>query len=137
MNEEKHYEGWKKEVCKAIEVGSGLALKQWNLWNKTRMEVSEGIMKTKTTLKSGGEGGWAGRKRVEKGWNRAAVYGAYKLTRTSLGFVILTLIVLMWRIGWAHNNARKQRIARWVVFVTVHPWYNNINSQLDATITVY
>ena len=41
------------------------------------------------------------------------------------------------RIGWAHNNARKYRIGRWDVFVTVHPWYNYINNQLDATITVY
>ena len=49
----------------------------------------------------------------------------------------LTLIVLMWRIGWAHNNARKQWIGRRDVFVTVHPWYNYINNQLDATITVY
>ena len=49
----------------------------------------------------------------------------------------LTLLVLMWRIGWAHNNARKKRIGRWDVFVTVHPWYNYINNQLDATITVY
>ena len=50
---------------------------------------------------------------------------------------LLTLIVLMWRIGWAHNNARKYRIGRWDVFGTVHPWYNYINNQLDATITVY
>ena len=49
----------------------------------------------------------------------------------------LTLILLMWRIGWAHNNARKEWIGRWDVFVTVHPWYNYINNQLDATITVY
>ena len=48
----------------------------------------------------------------------------------------LTLIVLMWRIGWAHNNARKYRTGRWDVFVTVHPWYNYMNNQLDATITV-
>ena len=53
-----------------------------------------------------------------------------------VGFT-LTLIVLMWRIGWAHNNARKEPIGRWDVFLTVHPWYNNINNQLDATITVY
>jgi hypothetical protein len=31
MNEEKHYGGWKKEVCKVIEVGGGIALRQWNL----------------------------------------------------------------------------------------------------------
>ena len=49
----------------------------------------------------------------------------------------LTLILLTWRIGWAYNNARKQRIGRWDVFVTVHPWYNYINNQLGATITVY
>ena len=49
----------------------------------------------------------------------------------------LTLIILMWRIGWAYNNARKQRIGRWDVFVTVHLWYNYINNQLHATITVY
>ena len=51
--------------------------------------------------------------------------------------IALTLIVLMWRVGWAHNNARKYRIGRWDVFVTVHPWCNYINNQLDATITVY
>ena len=60
------------------------------------------------------------------------------LTTSKLIFMKkLTLIVLMWRIGWAHNNARKLRIGRWDVFVTVHPWYNYINNQPDATITVY
>ena len=57
-------------MCKAIEVGGGFALRQWNLWNKTRMAVSEGIMKTKTTLErwgSGVGGGGAGRKRVKRG----------------------------------------------------------------------
>jgi len=49
----------------------------------------------------------------------------------------LTLILLTWRIGWAHNNASKQRIGRRDVFVTMHPWYNCINNQLGATITVY
>ena len=57
--------------------------------------------------------------------------------RSVRGWRRLTLIVLMWRIGWAHNNARKLRIDRWDVFVTVHPWYNYINNQLDATIPVY
>ena len=56
-------------MCKAIEVGGGFALRQWNLWNKTRMAVSEGIMKTKTTLErwGSGKGGGAGRKRVKRG----------------------------------------------------------------------
>ena len=51
-------------------------------------------------------------------------------------WIYLTLILLTWRIGWAHNNASKYRIGRWDVFVTVHPWYNYINNQLVATVTV-
>ena len=64
-------------------------------------------------------------------WNKLII----KFSASS--WLILTLIVLMWRIGWAHNNARKLRIGRWDDFVTVHSWYNYINNQLDATITVY
>jgi len=59
----------------------------------------------------------------------------------------LTLILLTWRKWWAPNNASRWQMGfnsafkgLWGVYnfnicVTVHCWYNNINSQLDATIT--
>ena len=41
----------------------------------------------------------------KKGHNET--FCTYMLTFVTLGLYPLTLIVLMWRIGWAHNNARK------------------------------
>ena len=43
---------------------------------------------------------------VEK-YRRATLRIEYCDITVSYNNVILTLILLMWRIGWAHNNARK------------------------------
>jgi len=40
-------------------------------------------------------------------WFRQILECLYLEERELRGRVVLTLILLMWRTGWAHNNARK------------------------------
>ena len=40
-------------------------------------------------------------------WNTKPEVGCLTILKHVAFLITLTLIVLMWRIGWAHNNARK------------------------------